>query len=77
MKHELDQRHETEREIARLKRKLSSSASPIGDWKGIKYREYIDAGLPAPYSEKEMKNYYAQRVAVRERINELQAQLET
>lgn len=62
-------------QIADLKQSLSSHQSPIGDWKGIKQREYVDAGMPKPYTDEVMKTYYAQRFAVRKKINELEAQL--
>lgn len=75
MEKEFEQRQKIERQIVRLKNKLSSTASPIGDWKGIKYREYIDAGYPAPYNDEEMRSYYAQRLAARQEINDLEKQL--
>lgn len=62
-------------QIGRLKRKLSSPESPVGDWKGIKQREYIDAGRPAPYSEAVMQKYYADRLAIRQQINTLEKSL--
>lgn len=71
-----DQRQKLEKQIAKLKRQLSSSASPIGDWKGIKQREYADTGRPAPYKDEEMKTYYEERFAVRAQINELKSELE-
>lgn len=65
-----------QKQIARLKRQLSSSESPVGDWKGIKQREYIDAGRKAPYDETEMQSYYAERLAIRQQINTLERSLE-
>ena len=62
-------------QIADLKQSLSSHQSPIGDWKGIKQDEYIKAGLPAPYTAAEMQEYYSKRLAVRNQINQLEAQL--
>lgn len=62
-------------QIGRLKRKLASSESPVGDWKGIKQREYIDAGRPAPYTEAVMQAYYAERLAIRQQINTLEKSL--
>lgn len=62
-------------EIANLKTQLSSDASPIGDWKGIKQREYKDMGLEQPYTDDEMLEYHKQRQAVRAKINELQEKL--
>lgn len=62
-------------EIANLKTQLSSDASPIGDWKGIKQREYKDMGLEQPYTDDEMLEYHKQRQSVRAKINELQEKL--
>lgn len=62
-------------EIANLKTQLSSDASPIGDWKGIKQREYKEMGLEQPYTDDEMLEYHKQRQAVRAKINELQEKL--
>ena len=64
-----------QKQIAHLKRQLSSNESPVGDWKGIKQREYIDAGRPAPYDETEMQSYYAERLAIRQQINTLEKEL--
>ncbi len=63
-------------QIANLQCELNSHVSPIGDWKGIKQREFIDLGLTPPYTAEEMKDYHEKRQAVRNKINELQAQLE-
>jgi len=52
---------------------LSSPASPIGDWKVAKAQEYALAGLPAPYDIAEL---HSRRQAVRDRINEIRAELE-
>lgn len=60
-------------EIANLKTQLSSDASPIGDWKGIKQREYKDMGLEQPYTDDEMLEYHKERQSVRAKINELQS----
>lgn len=75
MKNQINEREKLEKQIGRLKRQLSSSESPIGDWKGIKQREYVEAGLPAPYTDAQMKTYREQRIAVRTQINNLQAQI--
>lgn len=72
---QINERQNIEKQIGKLKRQLASSESPIGDWKGIKQREYIDAGMPKPYTDEVMKTYYAQRFAVRKEINKLEAQL--
>ncbi|MDE7330118.1 MAG: hypothetical protein K2N30_03340 [Clostridia bacterium] len=73
---EQNKTQQIQKEIARLRRKLDSSLSPIGDWKGIKQREYIDAGRAAPYSAVEMQKYYNERFAVRQQINKLEKELE-
>lgn len=67
--------HDVYNEIANLKTQLSSDASPIGDWKGIKQREYKEMGLEQPYTDEEMLEYHKQRQAIREKINDLQEQL--
>ncbi len=59
-------------QIVDLKSELTSHESPIGDWKGIKQREFIDLGLTPPYSEEDMKDYHKKRQAVRAKINELE-----
>jgi len=61
-----------EQEILNLTADLSSSASPIGDWKIAKYQEYLLTGLEAPYDIDEL---HRQRQAARDRINELQQEL--
>ena len=55
-----------------LMQNLTSSASPIGDWKIAKLQEYLAAGLATPY---EIADLYAQRQAVRDEINKLKAEL--
>lgn len=70
-----DPRSAMRQEIADLKQSLSSHVSPIGDWKGIKQREYIDMGLTPPYSDDDMQEYYSARKAARDRINELEKAL--
>ncbi len=75
MKKEINERQNLEKQIGRLQRQLSSSTSPIGDWKGIKQEEYKKTGRPQPYSDADMKEYYDKRFAVRAKINELQAQI--
>lgn len=59
-------------ELSCLMSELSSPASPIGDWKVAKIQEYALAGLDAPY---DIADLHAKRQAVRDRINELQAEL--
>ena len=56
-------------EIANLLTSLSSSNSPIGDWKVAKCYEYQLVGLEPPYDIAEL---HVKRQAVRDRINELQ-----
>ena len=69
----MNQRQILEQKITDLMASLSSSASRIGDWAVIKCLEYKDAGQPAPY---DLESIEQQRQAVRDQINELQAQLE-
>lgn len=76
MKNQPNKAQQIQSKIGRLKRQLSSSESPVGDWKGIKQREYIDAGRPAPYDETEMQEYYAKRLAIRQQINTLEKAFE-
>ena len=65
-------RHDIEVEISMLKNKLSADSSDIGDWKIDKILEYRAVGKEDPY---DMQELAAQRQAVRDEINELQAQL--
>lgn len=60
-------------EIGMLQNRLNSYASSIGDWKIIKIQEYVLAGDPAPYDINEL---HASRQAVRDQINDLQAELD-
>lgn len=64
---------EKEQEIRNLQAQLSSTASPIGDWKVAKFYEYVLAGLEAPYDIQEL---HTERQAIRDRINTLQTELE-
>lgn len=73
---EQNKAQQLQKQIARLKRQLASPESPVGDWKGIKQREYVDAGRPAPYDEVTMQAYYAERLAIRQQINTLERSLE-
>lgn len=66
------ERMEKEQELLNLIASLSSSASPIGDWKVAKCYEYKLAGLEPPY---DVAKLHADRQAVRDRINELQEEL--
>lgn len=70
-KTEID-RERIESEIRTLQSKLDAPTSDIGDWKIIKIYEARLSGESDPYNFKELK---AARQAVRDEINELQAQL--
>ena len=61
-----------ESEIRTLQSKLDAPTSDIGDWKIIKIYEARLSGESDPYNFDELK---AARQAVRDKINELQAQL--
>ena len=67
-----EQRMEMEQEILDNMSRLTSGASEIGDWKVAKYQEYVLAGQEPPYDIAEL---HAKRQAVRDRINELRAKL--
>ena len=70
---ENEKRQELEQEIRNLQADLSSTASPIGDWKVAKAYEYQLAGLEAPYDVQEL---HEKRQAVRNRINKIQKELD-
>ena len=70
-KTEID-RERVESEIRTLQSKLDAPTSDIGDWKIIKIYEARISGESDPYNYEELK---AARQAVRDKINELQAQL--
>lgn len=72
-KTEID-RERIESEIRTLQSRLDAPTSDIGDWKIIKIYEARLSGESDPYNFEELK---AARQAVRDKINELQAQLET
>lgn len=71
-KTEID-RERIESEIRTLQSKLDAPTSDIGDWKIVKTYEARISGESDPYNFEELK---AARQAVRDKINELQAQLE-
>lgn len=71
-KTEID-RERIESEIRTLQSKLDAPTSDIGDWKIIKIYEARLSGENDPYNYEELK---AARQAVRDKINELQAQLQ-
>ncbi len=70
-KTEID-RERIESEIRTLQSKLDAPTSDIGDWKIIKIYEARLSGESDPYDYEGLK---AARQAVRDKINELQAQL--
>ena len=72
-KAEID-RERIESEIRTLQSRLDAPTSDIGDWKIIKIYEARLSGESDPYNYEELK---AARQAVRDKINELQAELET
>lgn len=72
-KTEID-RERIESEIRTLQSKLDAPTSDIGDWKIIKIYEARLSGESDPYDYEELKTA---RQAVRDKINELQAELET
>ena len=69
----MDEKNIIANEIANLKLELASSFSPIGDWKIAKIMEYRALGLEDPY---DMEELATERQKVRDKINELQAQLD-
>ena len=71
-KTEID-RERIESEIRTLQSRLDAPTSDIGDWKIIKIYEARLSGESDPYNFDELK---AARQAVRDEINELQAQLQ-
>ena len=71
-KTEID-RERIESEIRTLQSKLDAPTSDIGDWKIIKIYEARLSGESDPYNYEELK---AARQAVRDKINELQTQLQ-
>lgn len=67
------ERGDIEARIRALVSKLDAPTSDIGDWKIIKIYEARLQGEPDPYDYEELAEA---RQAVRDEINELQAQLE-
>lgn len=67
------ERESKESEIRVLVSKLDAPTSDIGDWKVVKIYEARLAGKPDPYDYDELS---AKRQAVRDKINEIQAELE-
>lgn len=71
----MDERiNELENERRLLIADLTAPSSDVGDWKVIKNIEYTLAGLEPPYDPVEV---HEKRKAVRDRINEIEKQLET
>lgn len=69
----IDERMEKEQEIRNLQSMLSSTASPIGDWKIAKHMEYTLLGMDSPY---DIEALHAERQTIRDRINDLQEELD-
>lgn len=69
----IDERMEKEQEIRNLQSMLSSTASPIGDWKIAKHMEYTLLGMDSPY---DIEALHAERQAIRDRINDFQEELD-
>lgn len=69
----MDEREQMEQRIRDLTSLLSSSASPIGDWKVIKCYEAKLQEQELPYDLNELM---AERQKVRDEINELQEKLD-
>lgn len=67
-----DKRNALNAELASLMSGLSANTSPIGDWKVIKVYEARMLGKEDPY---DMEHLSAQRQAARDRINEIQNEL--
>ena len=70
-----DKIRELEAEKVDLISQLTSPYSDIGDWKLNKQEEAALLGKPAPYTEAQMQEYGAKRMAARERINEIEEML--
>lgn len=67
------EREQKESEIRMLINKLSASSSDIGDWKVVKCYEAKLQEMSMPY---DLDVLMAERQKVRDRINELQKELE-
>ena len=65
-------REELEAELRVLRSELQANTSEIGDWKVIKALEYQINGEEIPY---DMKKLNAERQKVRDRINEIEAEI--
>lgn len=67
-----DERQQKENRIAILTSILSSTASEIGDWKIVKYQEYLLADIEPPYDIMEL---HQRRQAIRDEINQLREEI--
>lgn len=65
-------REELEAELRVLRSELQANTSNIGDWKIIKALEYQLTGEETPYDTKKLN---AERQKVRDRINEIEAEI--
>ena len=65
-------REELEAELRVLRSELQANTSNIGDWKIIKALEYQLTGEETTY---DMKKLNAERQKVRDRINEIEAEI--
>lgn len=63
-----------EAELRTLRSKLQANTSEIGDWKVVKALEYQLTGQKIPY---DMERLNSDRQKVRDRINEIEAELNT
>lgn len=67
-------RDNLEAELRTLRSKLQANTSEIGDWKVVKALEYQLTGQKIPY---DMERLNSDRQKVRDRINEIEAELNT
>lgn len=67
-------REELEAELRALRSELQANTSNIGDWKIVKALEYQLTGQETTY---DMKKLNAERQKVRDRINEIEAEILT
>lgn len=65
-------RDNLEAELRMLRSKLQANTSEIGDWKVVKTLEYQLTGQKIPY---DMERLNSDRQKVRDRINEIEAEL--
>ena len=63
-----------EAELRTLRSKLQANTSEIGDWRVVKALEYQLTGQKIPY---DMERLNSDRQKVRDRINEIEAELNT